>query len=212
MPRFCVGPRCAECEDDDDCPEALRCRDLLCILDGPGPAGCIENDDCPGGVCINRQCQGAPVEDDACMSPTAYELGALVRGDTSQASSTHTGSCSLNADAPERVYSFIADLNGPICVTTNGSAYNTNLYIRAVDCENGQEPQGACNINNGTSSTNGRLAMLNVNSPSDSTLHFEATAGTRYFIFVDGWNRASGQFVLSTQPGWCERGNPPPMP
>ncbi len=211
-PRFCVDERCAECEEDDDCPDGLRCEDLLCVFDGPGPANCIRDEDCPGGICMNGECIAAPAGENACDMIRPYAVGQAIRGNTNNGSSTHAGSCSLNADAPELVYSFVADRPGPICMTTNGSDFDTNLYVREGSCLNGQEPVGACNLNNGTSRADGRVALLNVATATDSTLHFEANAGTTYFVFIDGWHRRSGQFVLSSRPGWCDRNAPPPSP
>ena len=173
---------------------------------------CVRDEDCPGGLCRNGQCVAAPLGNHACEMVLPYGVGQVVRGNTNNGSSSQSGSCSLNADAPELAYRFVTANAGPVCLTTNGSSFDTNLYVRRGDCLNGQEPEGGCNINNGTSRANGRLALLNVMSPSDSTLHFEATAGTTYFVFVDGWHQRAGQFVLSSRSGWCDRDAPPPSP
>jgi hypothetical protein len=149
---------------------------------------------------------------DACENVVAYAIGQVARGDTSDSGSLYQGSCSLNADAPEVVHSFIAAANGPVCFTTSGSSFNTLLYIRSENCTQGEEPEGGCNINNAVGQPGNRPAHLNVANQSDSTLHFEAQAGVRYYIFVDGWHLQSGAYVLSSRAGWCDRDNPPPVP
>ena len=91
----------------------------------------------------------------------------------------YSGSCNTNT-APDVVYAITATRSGTITVDTSGSAYDTVLYV-------GNTCGGS------TLGCNDDTAGLGL----QSRVAFAATAGTTYYVVVDGYSTNSGAYVLN---------------
>jgi len=84
-------------------------------------------------------------------------------------------------------YAFTVPTNGTLYINTDGSSFDTTLGVYTMP-PNGTDYSNlvavACDNNSGT---NGRT----------SAVRFQATAGTTYYVSVDGINGATGHVVLS---------------
>ena len=100
-----------------------------------------------------------------------------------------TGSCGETAGSPETAFRFRALQGGPICASTAGSAYDTVLYVRTA-CD---DPASEVACNDDVPAVGDRTSAVTV----------QAAAGVDYFVFVDGYNFAAGDFVLTISAGIC---------
>ena len=206
----CVDFNCVQCVGNDECPDGVcdagAC--VQCIADGDcdggrcdrgNCVGCLEDGDCAAGeVCARGQCVGMG-NAGACDAPTAYEIGAVVRGSTVGVGADHGASCGFNAASPEAVFVFSVDADQAVCLSTAGSAYDTVLHVRGGDCADADAEVG-CNDDDG-----------GVAPRPQSALSLDAVADTQYYVFVDGFGGGSaGEFVLSSRAGACDADNPPP--
>ena len=152
--------------------------------------GCRDNADCnDGNVCIDSECVPPP-PGDSCADPIMYEVGTVVRGST-QNFENLLASCTGDR-APDVVYAFEAQADGPVCATTRGSVFDTALYAFAGDC-NGESI--TCNDDDN---------QWEIAEGTRSTIQFDATAGETFYIVIDGWGASSGDYVLSTSQGACD--------
>ncbi|MEM9073685.1 MAG: serine protease [Myxococcota bacterium] len=177
-------PRCEE-----GCPTGFRCDAGLCepettlACDGSDvvelrcgrPARTVEACDfCVGDACIDA------TEGDTCDS--AIELAPIsqsVTGSTAMFSTpTYEGSCA--GEANETVYRF--DLTEPTSFRAHASGFDTALYLREV-CDDAST-EVACDDDSGDG--------------FDALLEQELAPGT-YFLFVDGYEDESGEYVLDLE-------------
>jgi hypothetical protein len=141
-------------------PELVRC-----VEDMPCPEG-----DCVGGICVGAlACVAAPVAAGQTMGDTAGGVNALNPG------------CQGSSDAPESVFVFVSEVDADIAVDTEGTDFDTVLYVLEADCET----ELACDDDDGAGTT--------------SALTFRATAGQPYFIVVDGYRENAGPFTLNIE-------------
>ena len=103
-------------------------------------------------------------------------------------------SCGAGATSPDAVFIWTPAEDATVCLSTVGSSYDTVLHVRAGDAAVGicRDPaaQVACNDDVG--------ALL------QSQLTLEASAGTDYFMFVDGFGaNSTGDFLLTVSAGAC---------
>ena len=98
---------------------------------------------------------------------------------------------SVSIIAPAGIYAGITATSGNAIIQTcgAGTAYDTVVYVRAADCTSGVEI--ACNDDACTNATG--LFRASRVAPA-------VTAGTTYFIVVDGFGGSSGSFTLSVTP------------
>ncbi|MCA9561646.1 MAG: scavenger receptor cysteine-rich domain-containing protein, partial [Myxococcales bacterium] len=179
-PQFCVV--------DDDCP-------LGSVCDAAAEAcveGCADDTRCaPGQTCVEGACAALP---GACAMPTPIAVGEVALGTTEGAPSEATAMCGGGARGPERVLTFEPPADGPYCLHTRGSDYDTVLHVQTGTCGSGTEVD--CNDDRS------EIAGLR-----QSAVDLAATAGTTYHVFVDGFGAvggvAEGPFRLSVEAGAC---------
>ena len=70
----------------------------------------------------------------------AYVVGEVVLGTTIDGPSLHTPSCGPS-NSPERVYRFEVPVDGEVCLSTDGSDFDTILEVRTGACDG---PSAAC--------------------------------------------------------------------
>jgi glucose/arabinose dehydrogenase len=131
--------------------------------------------------------------------------GGTVTGATS-GTGIETGTCAGSTAAPEAVFEWTPAFSGTATIETcgSGTSFDTVLYVRQGGCAAGS--QLGCNDDacaDGTGATRASRLVRTV------------TAGETYFIFVDGYGAAQGNFKLtvtppSGPPGNC--GNPIVVP
>jgi len=136
----------------------------------------------------------APPPPTACSSPTVIPAeGGVFTGSTS-GSSTQSGTCATTNAAPEKVFQWTPSRSGTATIQTcgaSGTSFDTVLYVRSGSCQTGS--QLACNDD-----TSGCATGSSANHGSRITP--TVTAGQTYFIIVDGYSSASGNFSLSVTP------------
>ncbi|HRY97412.1 MAG TPA: hypothetical protein P5147_28385, partial [Myxococcota bacterium] len=115
----------------------------------------------------------------ACDTASAITQLGTYTGSTGAADSTDVGTC--GGDGPEAVWDFTAPADGCVFVSTEGSEYDTVLYVRSecadIDAELGCNDDAA---------------------GSQSEVQLQVEAGTTYSIFIDGFDAyAYGGIVLT---------------
>ena len=182
---------------DDDNDEQIDCADQDCAFD---PA-CVENcnngidDDNDGAAdCLDDECIGQPICDNApagvCEDPIIIDRLGAFAGTTEGREDLHDGSCQPNDDA-EAVYAVAFNVPTPVCVDTNGSQFDTVLYVREGDCAEGAELGCQDDI----------LPLENL----QSEVEFQALPGITYFVFVDGFTGNAGAYQLNIRLTPCEQ-------
>ncbi|MCA9537823.1 MAG: hypothetical protein KC620_02980, partial [Myxococcales bacterium] len=183
----CVVP--PECVDDADCAAGELCIGGGCVV-----GNCRDDADClPGELCIDNGCLQPP-EAGTCDAPAPYQVGTVVTGST-------TGGVNLISDAtcggggagPDSVYAFTARGDGPVCLSLAGSSYDTVLSVRVDPCGDAAS-EAICNDD--------AVGL-------QSRLELAATAGTTYYVVVDGFGGANGDYRLSSSAGTCAAAPPP---
>ncbi len=116
-----------------------------------------------------------------CSQPLALEIGTPARGNTAQGESSMAGSCIRGGAAPEIVYRLTLARRAQVSVTLS-SEFDGALYMLG-SCGDARS-EIACNDDD----------------PDTTRSRVEATldAGT-YFVVVDGYADASGEFELLAQ-------------
>jgi cysteine-rich repeat protein len=122
----------------------------------------------PPGTCT--PCQAAT---------TVPAAGGMFMGTTSGAS-TVTSTC--GGAGPEAVFNWTPTGSGVADLDACASNFNTVLHVHTGACEGG--PQLTCNDDDGTCGPRSRLT-------------FAVAPGTTYYVFVDGYGGAQGDFGLS---------------
>src|SRR5438094_11186 len=128
----------------------------------------------------------------ACNNPTVIpDQGGTFSGTTSGTSS-QAGSCGNSGTSPEQVFQWTPAVSGTAAIQTCGAGTNfdTVLYVRSPSCT-GSEITSGCSDDACTNSAGLFRA---------SKLTPEVTAGTTYFIVVDGYGGAAGSFALQVTP------------
>ncbi|HTD25696.1 MAG TPA: hypothetical protein VK649_01915, partial [Candidatus Elarobacter sp.] len=89
------------------------------------------------------------------------------------------------------VFQWTPSLSGPATIETcgSGTTYDSVLYLRAASCATGAEVQ--CN-DDACANASGLFRASRI-TPT-------VTAGTTYYIVVDGYSGSSGSFTLSVTP------------
>ena len=226
------GP-CPQCVENADCGENQACQGGTCfdLPDCVVDADCEGEETCDGGFCVappqpcefDNQCPGEMIcENLVCITPGAcaeaapYQIGSVARGTTEGANDAHNyaGTCGGRVrTSPEDVYSFAAGADGYVCLSTVGSSFDTVMYVRQNDCAAGPEVDGsACgrNVNGPSCCNDDENFGLGRPGNSQSALEVQVTAGTVYYVFVDGYAEdRSGNYELSSSYGRC--GDLPPV-
>lgn len=178
-----IGGSCNGCGPRND---GVNCTNT-CIPPPVCGNGVVEaGEQCDDGNVTNgdgcdENCQIETV--DGCDSPTRIPAAGGTFNGTTSGFGVQAGTCPSGGTglAPDAVFEWTPSASGTASIDTFGSDYDTVLYIRAADCAAGTEL--ACNDD----AAGSRQSAI---SPTVS-------AGTTYFIFVDGYGGASGNFTLT---------------
>lgn len=171
---------------DDACARALCAAEVQACetADGAAPQpnlpDDVEGDDPEEPALFGRD----PLAGDGtCDAPNPLRFGQN-RGSTVDAPQILRGECA--GGGAEKVFSFSVNAATPVCLDTDGSDFDTVLYVRADACGDAQA-ELACNDD--------ELGI-------QSQVALMATPGVTYYVVVDGYNR-SGEFVLNMAEGDC---------
>ena len=141
---------------------------------------CAQTIEYTGPTAAAWRAAGAPPVTACASALTMPPGGGTVGGLTSGADTLDPpNGCAYldNSTAPEKVYAWTPATSGAWTVATCGSSVDTVLYVRSGDCVGG--PTVACNDD-----ACGLQSQVTV----------EATAGTTYYIVVDGYASARGLY------------------
>jgi len=179
-------------DDDRDCD--IDCDDSDCA-DDPACTGLVEicgngiDDDNDGDTdCDDTDCAGHP-SCPVCTPTTAIHCGDNLAGNTTGGINNFEGwngwcTSGYTATGPEDYYVFTPTTSGSVEIVLNiGGSEDLELLLVGTsggDCD----PAGACLDGSQT-----------VGNPE--TITFNATAGTTYYIIIDGWNGAAGSYTLA---------------
>jgi hypothetical protein len=128
-----------------------------------------------------------------CETPQPLPNGesTAMRGSTVNASKSTAGTCSSEL-ANDVAHLFRPVTSGTYCASTEGSDFDTVLYVREGSCEASQN-ELACNDD-----------AIDL----QSRVEFQAEQGTDYYLIVDGYGESSGTYNLRVTPGSCEGSTP----
>ena len=115
-------------------------------------------------------------------------------GSTASMGSSYGGSCGSSDTSKDRVYHFHANETGRVQVSLLSpfTDYDSVLYVRGGACSGAGADELVCS---------------NVSGKGGETVQFAATAGSDYWIFVDGEAGAEGQFKLELVMNVSQCGN-----
>jgi hypothetical protein len=121
------------------------------------------------------------LNNDTCAGAIAIRANGVYTGTTlgranDYSPGTATG-CALGTTAPDVVYSITARTTGTITATTCGSSYDTFLYVSTSCGSSTTCSDDSCGL--------------------QSSISFPVTAGTTYYLIVDGYSVSSGPYVLN---------------
>lgn len=134
-------------------------------------------------------CGPQPPANDNCVNAIWLAAGVPVNGTTLLATLDGTASCGSSASTPDVWYKYRPLVGGSITVDTcssTGSVYDTVLSVQTGSCGSLTEVAGACNDDS---------------CGLRSSVTFNGTAGTTYFIRVSGYNGATGNFTVTVTGG-----------
>ncbi|MDQ3031798.1 MAG: hypothetical protein M3Y87_05225, partial [Myxococcota bacterium] len=114
---------------------------------------------------------------DTCAGVVPITANGTYTGTTVGRAASYTGTCGSTSTSADVVYSITARTTGTITVTTCGSSFDTVLY-HSTACG------GAIGCNDDSCSLG-------------SSISIAATAGTTYYVVIDGYNGASGTYTLN---------------
>jgi predicted dienelactone hydrolase len=170
------------CSSGESC--SLTCAEAAC---GDGIVG-------PHEVCDPPGAQGSCAVDEVCnLNCTAcFDCGGatgippdggVVTGTTVGGTNVFRSSCGLDVLAPERLFQWTPSTSHVATIQTCGPAttFDTILYVREATCF---APDLACNDDS---------------CGLQSSVTLPVVAGTTYYIVVDGFNAAAGDFALNVQ-------------
>ena len=127
---------------------------------------------------------------DQCSGAIALSNGGSAAMNTATATSTGDPTPSCGYAVGKGVwYKMTPTSSGTVTVNTCGSSYDTVLAVYMGSCGSLTAVSGACNDDNSSCGA-GSVASL---------VTFTATAGTTYYIFIGGYNSASGDLQVYAQ-------------
>ena len=165
-PESCGGP---DCEDDD--PDINPGAEEIC--DDEIDNNCNDRTDADDYAC----CEG---DNDTCDCPVVVSGGGVFTGTTTDANDDYSGSCG-SSGGKDRVFYLHLPIASNVEVSTDGSDFDTILYLREASCADGEEVD--CDDDGGSDSGTSQIKM-------------DLFSGD-YFIFVDGYGSSEGSFTLS---------------
>jgi len=175
---------------DDGNVEDGDCCAATCTFEGSSTPCADDGDPCTSDICANGSCAHVPPGTcTACQAATVIPpAGGTVIGVTF-GSSTLTGTCGLTSVSPEQVFAWTPAHSGTATVTTCNAATNfdTVLYVRSASCDVGSTV--ACDDDSPCDS-----------GSTKSTVAFSVSAGVTYYVVVDGYGGAQGDFGVEIIP------------
>jgi hypothetical protein len=144
-------------------------------------------------LCWAVACTPAPNRQQALRHAALTEVispqGGTVAGTTTGAGA-FTGICSDTAGSPEQVYSWTPSASGTAVISTCGASthFDTVLYVATADDGSGQ-----------LSCSDDAVECAGDGDGHGSKVFVQVTAGTTYYIYVDGHD-SSGDFGLTVLP------------
>ncbi len=186
---MCIGAAPGTCGDGvldegEACDDANTLDGDCCASNCAAEAGAPCTDDADpcttdacneAGVCAHEP----PGTCLPCDVPTLVPpAGGTFMGSTS-GTSTVTGAC--GGSGAERAYTWTPAVAGVAQIATCGSGFDTVLHVHTGTCASG--PAVACN-------DDGSCGVA-------SELSFAVSAGTTYYLFVDGFGGAAGAYALA---------------
>src|SRR5438445_420929 len=129
----------------------------------------------------------------SCTSPTVISAQGGTFTGTTSGTSLLAGSCGNSGGSPEQVFQWTPTVSGTATIQTCGgsTSYDTVLYVRSGACGTGSEIALGCNDDACADATGANRA---------SRITPTVTAGQTYYIFVDGFGGAQGNFTLTVLP------------
>src|SRR6059058_1304202 len=129
----------------------------------------------------------------ACSSPTVISAAGGTFSGTTSGTSSQAGSCGSSGTSPEQAFQWTPTVSGTATIQTCGgsTSYDTVLYVRSGACGTGSEIALGCNDDACADATGANRA---------SRITPTVTAGQTYYIFVDGFGGAQGNFTLTVLP------------
>jgi hypothetical protein len=169
---------------DDDCANAPACRETNCADD-------VDNDDDDLTDCADPDCAAdANCMVDLCDAATPIDAEGSFTGTTSgEGQYTAGGDCDRRGTGPEALFVLTVDATTPVCIDTEGSSYDTVLYVRTICSDT--ESQEVCNDD-----------AFDQGLGTRSLVEFQATAGTEYTVFLDAYF-SGGAYTLNVQFAPC---------
>jgi glucose/arabinose dehydrogenase len=148
-------------------------------------------DGAQGGFTLRAAPADAPVGQ--CGNPAVIPPGGGEVAGTTSGPSLQAGTCGKSGLGPEQAFQWTPAESGTAIIETCGTAFDSVLYLRSGACASGA--QLACNDDT--------LGCAGGGHPGHgSRIALSVTAGETYFIVVDGYNGAAGDFTLRvTAPG-----------
>jgi hypothetical protein len=126
---------------------------------------------------------GVYINHDTCSSPAPIKGNGAFKYTTAGRANDYTAPASCSSftpsASPDVVYSLTARTNGTITASTSGSSFDTMLYV-------------------GTTCGSAAIACNDDDTGQTSKVTWSATAGTTYYLVVDGFNgAANGNYTLT---------------
>ena len=148
---------------------------------GSGLSSCIP----PVAACVRSTLIGAPTND-TCATATAIALdpgSQVINGTTTAAVNDYAGSCGASSTGEDVVYVVTPSASGKLTATLNpASGFDSVLYAYKDACGVGANIV-ACKDEAGSS--------------TDEVISFNVTAGTPYWVVVDGYSGDDGVYALT---------------
>ncbi|HMQ49740.1 MAG TPA: proprotein convertase P-domain-containing protein [Saprospiraceae bacterium] len=133
-----------------------------------------------GAYNLNVACVTPPMDNDLCDFAEPIACNSSASGTTADATFDNAGTCNITNTAPGRWYVFTGT-GGTVIADTEGSAYDTKLSVYTGSCGS-----LVCE----TGDDDGGTGLL-------SSLTFNSTLGTTYYILVHGFGSATGAYTLN---------------
>ncbi|MCS6899831.1 MAG: MopE-related protein [Myxococcales bacterium] len=210
-PNCIANPACKECKPelcsdslDNNCNNLIDCADPACAFDPactPKAETCNNkiDDDFDGKIdCADEDCKNNPLcqqKQSNCLTAKTLSASGTYSGNTAGNIGETKGSC--GGDAGEAVFRLVISTPTRLRVDTDGSQFDTVLYLRAGSCGSGKEV--ACNDDS---------ASTKLPPPAWSSvaeLSIPILYPGVYFLFLDGYTVDAnlgpnqGPFVLHVE-------------
>src|SRR5439155_14788435 len=195
---LCAGTSAHAASLARQCRRACRDEIAACIASGSRSRACRKSaiGRCVReglAVCQEQAGQPSGALAGGCVSPTVIPAQGGTFTGTTSGTSLQAGSCGSSGSSPEQVFQWTPAVSGTATIRTCGGStnYDTVLYVRSGTCGGGAEIASGCNDDACNDGTNIYRA---------SRVTATVTAGRTYYIFVDGFSGAHGNFSLTVAP------------